>query len=503
MKRVAIAQHKRLQNKNDKAAYYNVKIRSIISSHMLLSLANYLPENGAVMQNNALNPTEKRTATALAVVFALRMLGLFMVMPVFATYGQDLIGYSPLWIGIAIGAYGLTQALLQIPAGIASDRFGRRPVIIIGLLIFAIGGLIAAYADTIYGVTAGRALQGTGAIASVILALAADTTREEQRTKAMAMIGTSIGLAFAAAMVAGPVLAPLIGLKGLFTITAIGAVGAIFIIHFLVPHVITKAPRGETTAIPALLGKLAKDPQLLRLDIGIFILHMTLTALFVVLPLQLQTMNLAAEKHWLFYLPALLLSFIVIIPMLIIAARKKMNRQFYLCAIILMAGSLLLMALSAHSLLAMFIAMLLYFIAFNFLEASLPAFISMLSPAGAKGSAMGIYSTYQFLGAFCGGIMGGLSYKLLPNSGIFLYLAGFMLLWLFISRKMQNPSKVRTYTYTADIKDENHTTFLTQQLLKLKGVLEVVIIIEKQTVYIKVNNQVFALNEAKDILQNS
>lgn len=455
------------------------------------------------MQTDALNPIEKRTALSLSLVFALRMSGLFMIMPVFAIYGQDLIGYSPLWVGFAIGAYGLTQALLQIPAGMLSDRFGRRPVIFIGLLVFAFGSLVAAYSDSVYGVTAGRALQGAGAIASAILALAADVTREEQRPKAMAMIGVSIGLAFAIALVTGPILAPLIGLKGLFIITAAGALSGIAIVHFLVPHVLSKAPRGETVAVPAQLGRLAKDPQLLRLDAGIFILHMALTAMFVVLPLQLQKMHLAVEQHWHLYLPALLISFILIVPMLIIAARKKMNRQFYLFSILLMAGSLLAMALTAQSLTLMFICMLLYFTAFNFLEASLPAFISMHSPAGAKGSAMGIYSTYQFMGAFCGGIVGGLSYKLVGSSGLFLCLAGLMLLWLFISWGMHNPSKIRTHTCTADIQDENHAAFLSEQLLVLEGILEVVIIIEEQTIYIKANSRVFALEKAKDILENS
>ena len=453
------------------------------------------------MQVDALNPLEKRTAMSLSLVFALRMLGLFMIMPVFAIYGQELIGYSPMWVGLAIGAYGLTQALLQIPAGMLSDKFGRRPIIYIGLLIFAIGSLVAAYSETVYGVTVGRALQGAGAIASAILALAADVTREEQRPKAMGMIGISIGIAFAVSMVAGPMLAPLIGLQGLFIITAGGALCGIAIVHFMVPHiVISKAPRGETVAIPALLGNLAKDPQLLRLNLGIFILHMTLTAMFIALPLQLQNMQLSPENHWHLYLPALLISFLLIIPMLIVAAKKEKNRQFYLFAILLMALSLLAMAVTEQSLMMMFFCILLYFTAFNFLEASLPAFISMLAPAGAKGSAMGIYSTYQFLGAFFGGILGGLSYKLLGNSGLFLFLASLMLIWFFISWGMHNPSKIRTHTLTATIKDEHHATRLTEQLIKLEGVLEVVIIIEEQTVYIKVNNKIFALQTAKQIL---
>lgn len=452
------------------------------------------------MQSDALTPIEKRTAISLSLVFALRMLGLFMIMPVFAIYGQDLAGYSSIWVGIAIGAYGLTQALLQIPAGMLSDKFGRRPIIFIGLLIFALGSLVAAYSETVYGVTAGRALQGAGAIASAVLALAADITREEQRPKAMGMIGVSIGLAFTVAMVAGPVLAPYIGLQGLFFITAAGALVGIAIVHFFVPHVVSKAPRGETIAVPALLGKLVKNPQLQRLNIGIFILHLALTATFVVLPLQLQSMQLSANVHWYLYLPVLLLSFILIIPMLIIAARKNMNRQFYLFAIVLMIISLIAMSFTSQSMIVMFISVLLYFTAFNFLEASLPAFISMLSPAGTKGSAMGIYSTYQFLGAFFGGIVGGLSYKLVGSSGLFLCLAGLTILWLLLSWKMHNPSKIRTHSCTADIQDEHHATLLTDKLLLLDGVIEVVIIVEEQTVYIKVNNQVFALDKAKQIL---
>ena len=325
-------------------------------------------------------------------------------------------------------------------------------------------------------------------------------TREEQRPKTMGTIGVSIGLAFAVSMVAGPILAPLIGLKGLFFITSLGALVGIAIVHFMVPNIITKAPRGETVAVPKLLGKLMKDPQLLRLNIGIFTLHMTLTAVFIALPLQLQTMHLAASIHWELYLPALLFSFLLIIPMLIVAAKKELNRQFFLSAILMMGVSLAIMSFTEHSLIIMFLCVLLYFTAFNFLEASLPAFISMLAPAGAKGSAMGIYSTYQFLGAFFGGILGGFSYKLLGSSGLLIFLACLMLIWFFISWGMNNPNKVRTHTLTANINNELHAAQLTEQLIALTGVLEVVIIIEEQVVYIKVDNKIFSLESAKQIL---
>ena len=452
------------------------------------------------MYSDTLNPFEKRTAISLSLVFALRMLGLFMIMPVFAIYGQDLVGYSPLWVGFAIGAYGLTQALLQIPAGMLSDKIGRRPVIYGGLLLFALGSLVAGFSDSVYGVTFGRALQGTGAIASAILALAADVTREQQRSKAMGMIGVSIGLAFALSMVIGPVLAPFIGLQGLFFITAAGALVGIFIVRFLVPNVVNKAPRGETVAIPSMIKNLAKQPQLLRLNLGIFILHLSLTAIFVTLPIQLIEMHLAADQHWKIYLPALLTSFLLIIPMLITASKKQKNKHFYLFSILLMAISLIAMALTQHSIILMFVVMLLFFTAFNFLEASLPAFISMLAPAGTKGTAMGIYSTHQFLGAFFGGILGGLSYKLIGSSGLFLCLAGLMVIWFVLSLGMHNPSKIRTFTFSATIEDEQNADLLSNQLITLQGALEVVVIAAEQIVYIKANTQIFKQQEAQHIL---
>ena len=455
------------------------------------------------MYSDTLNPFEKRTAISLSLVFALRMLGLFMIMPVFAIYGQDLVGYSPLWVGFAIGAYGLTQALLQIPAGMLSDKYGRRPIIYGGLILFAIGSLVAGFSDSVYGVTFGRALQGTGAIASAILALAADVTREQQRSKAMGMIGVSIGLAFALAMVAGPVLAPFIGLQGLFFITAAGALVGIAIVYFFIPNVLNKAPRGETIAIPSMIANLAKQPQLFRLNLGIFILHLSLTAIFVTLPLQLQHMQLAADEHWKIYLPALLMSFLLIIPMLIMAAKTQKNKHFYLLSILLMASSLVAMALTQHSIILMFFVMLLFFTAFNFLEASLPAFISMLAPAGTKGTAMGIYSTHQFLGAFFGGIIGGLSYKLVGSSGLFLCLAGLMVVWFLLSTGMRNPSKIRTFTFSTNIKDEQQANIISNLLITLKGALETVVIVEEQTVYIKADTQVFKQQEAQHILSNS
>ena len=250
------------------------------------------------MNVTGLNSIEKKASLSLATVFGMRMIGLFMILPVFAIYGVQLEGYSPIWLGLAIGAYGFTQALLQIPMGILSDKFGRKPVIVSGLVVFCIGSIVAALADTIYGVVFGRALQGMGAIASATLALAADLSREEQRPKVMATIGMFIGLSFAVAMVLGPLVADSFGLAGLFYLTAIFSVVGILLVVFVVPNSINIAPKGDLVAVPNKLLTLVKEPQLLRLNLGVFILHLALTAMFVSLPVMLTKVGLVVSDHW-------------------------------------------------------------------------------------------------------------------------------------------------------------------------------------------------------------
>ena len=286
------------------------------------------------------SPRERRASFTLAGIFGMRMLGLFMIMPVFALYGKDLIGFSPIWVGIVIGVYGLTQAVLQIPAGGLSDRIGRKPVIYAGLTLFALGSVVSAMSDSVYGVAIGRVLQGSGAIAGAILALAADITHEENRTKAMAIIGVCIGLSFAVAMVLGPVLASFFGLSGVFWATAILAVIGMVMVRFMLPDPVHKGQIRDVTAAPELFGRLLKDKQLLRLDFGIMLLHLTLTAVFVAFPLTLLDAGLSAEKHWWLYLPVLLLSFVLIIPVLIIGANRKLNKQLFQASILVMMVAL-------------------------------------------------------------------------------------------------------------------------------------------------------------------
>lgn len=351
---------------------------------------------------------ERRSVTSLALLYNFRMLGLFMVLPLLALYAIDYQGATPVLIGIALGVYGLTQACLQIPFGWLSDRVGRKPVIIGGLLIFAFGSIIAALADSIYGVIAGRALQGAGAIASSVMALVADLTRQEQRTKAMAIVGASIGLAFALALVLGPLLAAFGGLEAVFGFTAFLALSGIAIVTWQVPD----PPRTGTTyaevgARPGLMWLSLRSPALLRLDAGIFTLHFVLMASFQVVPGVLEsTIGLPREQHWQVYLPAVLLSVLGILPLMRLAEKGGRPHLVFLSSIGLLFLSLALLGLVRDPWL-FYAALWLFFVGFNYMEAVLPSMVSKaVDPAG-KGTALGIFSTAQFLGIFVGGAAGG------------------------------------------------------------------------------------------------
>ncbi|MCE9685738.1 MFS transporter [Shewanella sp. AS16] len=451
------------------------------------------------MAASGLSGTEKKVAFSLASVFGLRMMGLFMIMPVFALYGQHLSGFSPLWIGIAIGAYGLTQALLQIPMGILSDKIGRKPVILGGLVLFAIGSLIAANADSIYGVVFGRAVQGMGAIAAAVLALAADLTRDEQRTKVMAIIGICIGFSFALALLVGPIVAQHLGLSGLFLLTAALAVLGMVIVQVLVPNPISQAPKGDTVAAPARLKRMLADPQLFRLDAGIFILHLVLTAVFVALPLDLVDAGLVKEKHWMLYFPAFIGAFFLMVPLIIIGVKKKNTKATFQIALVIMMLALAGMALFSHSLTALSIAILLFFTGFNYLEASLPSLIAKFCPVGEKGSAMGVYSTSQFLGAFCGGMLGGGAYQLLGAQGVFELALGLMLLWLLLTLGMANPVMLKSYTLAAQVADKSQAQTMATRLSQLPGVAEAIVVLEEKVAYLKVD-EYFDLRQARAVL---
>lgn len=451
------------------------------------------------MSMSGLSNTEKKVAFSLASVFGLRMMGLFMIMPVFALYGQHLQGFSPLWVGIAIGAYGLTQALLQIPMGILSDKYGRKPIILIGLGLFAIGSVVAAMSDTIYGVVLGRALQGTGAIAAAILALAADLTRDEQRTKVMAIIGMCIGFSFALSLLVGPIVAGHVGISGLFALTAVLALLGMLIVQILVPNPVHHAPKGDTVATPAKLLRMFKDPQLFRLDAGIFILHLVLTAVFVALPLDLVDAGLPKEHHWMLYFPAFVGAFLLMIPLIIIGVKRKNTKATFQIALLIMFASLLIMIAGGHTLWLLAVAVVLFFTAFNYLEASLPSLIAKFCPVGDKGSAMGVYSTSQFLGAFCGGLLGGGAYELVGAQGVFIAGLILVILWLLLTLGMKNPVLLKSYTLEAVITDKPQAQQMAADLSHIVGVVEAIVVLEEQVAYLKVNDQ-FDLREARAVL---
>ena len=396
----------------------------------------------SVMSTTTTFAHERRGVLAIASLYAFRMMGLFMILPVFSLYATTLANANGFLIGLAFGAYGLTQALLQIPFGFLSDRIGRKPVIAIGLILFAIGSIVAALSDSIYITILGRALQGTGAIGSTLIAMVADITREENRTKAMAVIGMVIGTSFMVAMVLGSWLNSYIGVSGIFWLTAGLALSGIVILYTAVPTPISTVSRPDDQTVPALFKSVLTQVELLRLDLGIFCQHAILTASFIVIPIALQQhLHWEKAEQWHFYLPLFLLSFLAMVPLIIFAEKKQQQKPIFLGAIVTIVIAQLALA-AFHSDIWEFVAgLLIFFTAFNLLEANLPSLISKLAPAGSKGTAMGIYSTAQFLGIFFGGAFGGWLNQHYQLTGVFLGCSALAFGWLLVAFKMQKPQK--------------------------------------------------------------
>lgn len=432
--------------------------------------------------------TEKRTAISLAAIFSTRMLGLFMILPVFALYAEHLQGSTHALFGLAIGIYGLTQAILGIPFGMLSDKYGRKPIITLGLLIFAAGSVVAALSHTIYGVILGRALQGSGAIAAAVMALAADLTREEHRLKAMATIGASIGLSFTVALVLGPVLSHWLGgVPGIFWVTAVMALLAIAVLYLWVPTPATSRVHHDAEPVAGDFGPVLKDTQLLRLNFGVFALHLLLTSTFVVVPLSLRDDNLPPGQHWIVYLVVMLIALAVMIPFVIIAEKRRKMKQVFVAAIaILVIAELVFMAEYRH-LAGLIAGLLLFFIAFNLLEATLPSLIAKMAPPDKKGTAMGVYSSSQFLGAFCGGSLGG---WLLGAQGITWVFGMGMLaaaLWLGVAATMHSPRYLSSHLLQVGKVSQAEAGVLVERLLRVPGVAEAVVIVEEGVAYLKVD----------------
>ena len=436
--------------------------------------------------SNPLTRTERRAASSLAGIYGLRMLGMFLILPVFAIYAKDLTQDHTL-IGLALGIYGLTQALLMIPFGMASDRWGRKPVIVIGLLIFAAGSFLAASADDIWTVILGRALQGAGAVSAAVSALLADLTREEKRTQAMAMIGSTIGLAFAFSLAAGPVFYRWIGVPGMFALTGVLALLAILVIKYVTPDPGKTAFHSDAEASPARLKGVLRQPELLRLDWGIFALHAAQMAMFTVVPFALTQDGLEPSRHWLVYLPVLLLSFLVMVPAIIFGEKHGHLKAVFVSAVALMLIAQLTMALTLDLFWGVVVALLLYFIAFNTLEASLPSLVSKIAPPEAKGTAMGVYNTSQAIGLFFGGGIGGWLAQQHGYAAVFVFCAFLMVIWLYVAARMAVPPRVKTQMFHVGALSGGEAERLASRLAVFAGVEAVTVLPEEGTVMLKVS----------------
>jgi len=446
-----------------------------------------------------MNPIERRAAISLALVYATRMLGLFMILPVFAIYAEQLVHVTPFLVGLAIGIYGLTQAALQIPFGAWSDRIGRKPVIVTGLLIFVIGSVIAALADSIYWVIIGRALQGAGAIASAVMALASDLTREEHRTKVMAIIGASIGATFMVALVLGPILEAWVGVPGIFWVTAILAAMSIFVVAFLIPTPVRLSQHTSNDKQVSLMSVLG-DSQLLRLDMGVFILHMSLTAIFVVVPLMLRDQyELFVDVHWKVYLSVLVVSLVLLVPTIVLSEKFNKTKLTFSVAILLCASGMLIMLGEVESFALFSVAMVLFFWGFNFLEASMPSLVSKLSNPITKGMSMGVFSSSQFLGAFVGGVTAGYLLQNYDQSAVFMFAFIMFLLWFLVASSMQAPVDFKSYTAELGNMKNTQIDQVAAALQALPGVAEATIIAEEGVAYLRVNKNTFEEDKVKAV----
>ncbi|OTA21332.1 multidrug resistance protein 2 [Xenorhabdus beddingii] len=451
------------------------------------------------MNDNKMTPLELRATWGLGSVFSLRMLGMFMVLPVLTTYGLELHDSTEALIGIAIGIYGLTQAIFQIPFGLLSDKIGRKPLIIGGLLIFVLGSIIAALSDSIWGIIIGRALQGTGAISAAIMALLSDLTREQNRTKAMAFIGISFGITFAFAIVAGPIITHHIGLNGLFAAIAVLAGCAILITLFAVPNTHKHVLNRESGFARGSFKRVLSDPQLLKLNFGILSLHTLLMSSFVALPLIMEKVGFPPQQHWKVYLITTLISFVAVLPFIIYAeTKRRMKQVFLLCIGMLFIAEVVLWSQGAH-LWGIFAGIQIFFLAFNIMEAILPSLISKEAPAGYKGTAMGVYSTSQFLGVALGGGLGGMLYELQGASLVFMGGIALTALWFIISLTLRQPPYVSSIRLVLPEPLRNPES-LEEKILAQNGVKDVVIAAEELSAYVKVDTKLTNRQQLEQIV---
>ncbi|MEQ1529618.1 MAG: MFS transporter [Methylococcales bacterium] len=434
--------------------------------------------------------SEKRATWSLASIYALRMLGLFMILPVLSLFATQLEGATPALIGLAMSVYGLPQVLLQIPFGLLSDRIGRKKVILFGLLLFFIGSVVAALSTSIYGVLVGRALQGAGAISAAIMALVADLTQEVHRTKAMASIGASIGASFGVGIVAGPIISNFGGVQAVFWLTALLTVLAMLTIIYVVPNPQQSKLHRDAEFVPGQMGQALKNPELLRLNYGIFVLHMVLMAVFVVVPSLMRNAGLAAGTEWQVYLPVFVVSMAFAVPFVIIAEKKRKMKQVFIGAIATIMVAELGLSMVHSNLIGIIVCLWIFFSGFNLLEATLPSLVSKTAPADLKGTAMGAYSSSQFMGLFLGGVVGGWFNGQYGVTAVFLFCAAVALSWLLLSLSMQPPRYLANMLISLQQLTEQQAGQFVSEMLVVQGVAEAKVHYDDGVVYLKVDNQV-------------
>jgi MFS family permease len=450
----------------------------------------------SVPEPNSMSPVERRAAFSIAGIFSTRMLGLFMIFPVFALFAEDeFAGVTGMQIGIAMGIYGLTQAFLQIPYGMLSDKYGRKPLIIVGMLVFMIGSMICAVAESMEMMILGRAIQGMGAVAAVLMASVGDLVTEQFRLRAMSIVGITIGLSFTLSLIAGPVLASWFGVRGIFWVIAGLAIVSILLVKYAMPTIEKQEFQREAQTDPRQFRAILKNKQLLRLDLGVFVLHAMLTAMFIVLPLSLRdNAGLDVLSHWIIYLPVMLLSFALMVPFIIQAESRGRMKHMFVGAVATITLVQLAFVGIENSFWSLFILLLIFFTAFNLLEASLPSLVVKLSPADKKGTASGVYSTSQFLGAAVGGVLGGYFYQYYGYNGVFIFTAVIGAIWFVAAMTMENPLPLSIASVPLGKIEPDSAKEIEQKLLSYEGVYEAVVLVDEQRAYFKVDRKI--VNEA-------
>nr|BET44598.1 MAG: MFS transporter [Candidatus Aschnera chinzeii] len=433
---------------------------------------------------------ELKITFGLGIVFTIRIFGIFMILPIITIYGKQLPDANNFLVGIAIGIYGITQVIFQIPYGLMSDKFNRKTIIIIGLIIYLLGSTIATVVHSIWGIIIGRALQGTSAISSTIMALLSDLTSEENMSKAVALIGISFGITFIIAIVAGPIIGNIVGLHGMYGIISITTLLGIIVAYITIPSHHTISVNYETNFVKQQIKKIINNYQLIKFNIGIFFLHTILMLNFIVIPFIMINANIAIYNHWKIYLITLLISFIIVMPIIIYTEKYKIIKKILLIFTGIIAISEIFLFFSNHRISLLCVGIQLFFIAFNVMEVLLPSLSARTAPLGCKGTAMSIYSISQFLGVSLGGGLGGICLDLYNNIELICFISFLLsICWILINYT------ISPITYCNNIRisiSHNTNDFLDLQkkLINLNGVKDVLLDRKNYYAYLKIDKNI-------------